>query len=270
MHAPADPDPLLGQVIGHFRVLAPLGRGGMGVVYRAVDVDLWREVALKLLPPHWAEDGERRALFLAEARSAAAVAHANIATIYEVGTAGVSSFIAMELVKGATLREALGRGLDHARALRIAIGIARGLARAHELGVIHRDLKPENVMLDREDEAKILDFGLARVLGERAPERPRETLAPGELAVGVGSEPTTAGHIAGTLGYLSPEQARGEALDARSDVFALGIVVFELFTGRRPFTGGSPAETLIAVIRDEPPSLSELGGPPAVAAIVER
>lgn len=250
-------DPLIGQIVGHFRVLAPLGAGGMGVVYRAVDVDLWREVALKVLPAHWANDGERRARFLHEARTAAAVAHANIATVFEVGVHENVPFIAMELVRGHTLRHELAHPVPIERATNIALGMARGLARAHERAILHRDLKPENVMLDGEGTVKILDFGLARAL------------APTSGSID-GLDTTGAGVIKGTLGYLSPEQARGDVVDVRSDVFGLGLLMFELFGGQPAVRPSSPMAMLVAVMDEPLPSLASLGLDSAIAAVVDR
>src|SRR5688572_26089986 len=176
----------------------------MGVVYQAEDVDLWRSVALKVLPPEHATDGRRRARFLREARSAASVSHANVATVYEVGADESTAWIAMELVRGATLREELRRGLARSRAIGIGIGVARGVARAHEVGVLHRDLKPENVMLDRDGEAKVLDFGLAQALrGADAGSGAAATIpAERPSAEAAGARLTLAGGIAGTPGYL--------------------------------------------------------------------
>ncbi len=265
-------DPLLGTTLDHFRVLAPLGRGGMGHVYRAEDLDLWREVALKILPPSAATDPQRRARFLTEARSAAAIGHANIATIHEVGTAGDIAYIAMELVRGPTLRELLQDGMSRPRALSIALGIARGLAAAHDAGVLHCDLKPENVMVDRDGEPKLLDFGIARArLGESFSGRP--ATSPGGYSSQsdpAGSPDHPSGDIIGTPGYLSPEQARGIPLDPRSDVFALGIVCCEMLTGVRPFAAASAFEELLAVMHlDRPPAIpADL--PPALAALLSR
>jgi serine/threonine protein kinase/tetratricopeptide (TPR) repeat protein len=249
--------PLIGQIVGHFRVLAPLGVGGMGVVYRAVDVDLWREVALKVLPAHWADDGERRARVVHEARTAASVAHANIATVFEVGIHEGVPFIVMELVRGHTLRAELAQPIPTERATSIALGMARGLARAHERSILHRDLKPENVMLDAEGTVKILDFGLARAL---AP-------ASGSFDA---LDTTGAGVIKGTLGYLSPEQARGDAVDVRSDVFGLGLLMFELFGGRPAVRPTTPMAMLVAVMDEPMPSLASMGVDVKIAAIVDR
>lgn len=248
-------EPLIGATVAHFRLLAELGRGGMGVVYRAEDLTLRREVAIKMLPPEVAADPERKKRLLREARSAAAVSHANIATIYQVGEDERGTFIAMELIRGVTLREALASGLSRTRALSIGMGIARGLARAHESGVLHRDLKPENVMIDREGEPKILDFGLAR-----SPRDEERTSAP-DVA-------TIEGRVVGTPGYMSPEQARGAQLDARSDVFALGVVLYELLSGARAFAGETPMDAILAVLRTRPPRLRGVGED--VASIVER
>jgi serine/threonine-protein kinase len=254
--------------LGHFRIVGKLGQGGMGIVYRAHDERLRRTVALKVLPLAFARDEERRRRFLREARSAAALTHANIATVHDVAEDGGRIFIVMEIVEGEGLRDRVARGpVPPREAMRIARGIARGLARAHAAGVVHRDLKPDNVRLDAEGEPKILDFGLATL---------RETGAPlGKTALGTAeteSVGTMEGRILGTPQYMSPEQARGDAVDARSDLFSLGAVIYEMCAGRRPFAGTSSAEVLAAILRDEPSPLRELAPevPAELAAVVER
>jgi len=222
-----------GARLGPYRVVDLLGRGGMGVVYRAVDTRLSREVALKVLPGSVAGD-ERRRRFLREARSAAAINHPNVATIYEVGEVDDHVFLAMELVEGETLRVRIAAGaLGIDEGARIAREIARGLAPAHAKGIVHRDLKPENVMLTALGDVKVLDFGLAKL---RAPSggTPDESLAHRETE-------TREGAVMGTPAYMAPEQAMGAAVDARADVFALGIVLYEMVTGVRPaLLGGGP------------------------------
>jgi tetratricopeptide (TPR) repeat protein len=249
-------DPLIGRTVSHFRVVARLGGGAMGVVYRAADLSLWRDVALKVLPENVSQDGERRLRFVQEARAAAGMSHANIASVHEVGMDGGVLFIAMELVEGPSLREVMGSRIEPSRALAIGLGITRGLARAHERGVLHRDLKPENVVLDAEGTPKILDFGLARALGPHA--------------FGEVMDPTLAGTIKGTLGYLSPEQARGEPLDARSDVYTLGLLLFELLAGRPVIPLGTPMAMLLAATEGILPPLTSLGVDVALAAVVAR
>ncbi len=236
-----------GRTLSHFRILEKLGEGGMGVVYRAEDERLHRLVALKVLPPDLVGNQERRLRFLREARAAAAVSHPNIATIYEVGDAEGDVFIAMELVEGKTLRHAMGgRPLPLKRILKIAVEIAEALARAHSLHVVHRDLKPENIAFDANGHVKILDFGLAKLLenhpGSRSADLSRLRTISGEM--------TQAGRILGTAAYMSPEQARGEPVDSRSDLFSFGIVLYEMMTGRLPFHGRTDADTLSAIIRD--------------------
>jgi serine/threonine-protein kinase len=258
---------LIGRTLSHFRIEAKLGEGGMGVVYRATDEKLLREVALKVLPASMASDGERRQRFLREARSAAAVTHPCIATVYEVDEADGHVFIAMELVLGDTLRERMAPGLVHAEAVRIAKAVARGLARAHEKGVVHRDLKPENVMVTPDGEVKILDFGLAKL---RAAD-------PGDLG-SPGTEPTAVqltaqGRVMGTPGYMSPEQVEGRAeVDARSDVFSFGVMLYEMLSGVRPFRGSSSIEVLYGVLHRELQPLQEVCPtvPADIAALVTR
>jgi serine/threonine-protein kinase len=247
-----------GDRIAHFRVRSKLGEGGMGVVYAADDEKLRRIVALKVLPS--IGQAAKRARFLREARSAAAVSHPNVATIYEVGEDEGRVYIAMEYLRGASLRAHVSERLPTEEVQRVARGIATALARAHAQGVVHRDLKPDNVMLTEDGVVKVLDFGLAT-----AP-----TSAPDVAEV----EPTLTaeGQILGTPSYMSPEQAKGRALDARTDVFSCGVMLYELATGRRPFTGQGALEILVAIERDAPvpPSRLEPRVPPSLEAVILR
>jgi len=254
--------------IAHFRVLGRLGHGGMGVVYRAEDEKLRRQVALKVLPEAVANDEERRTRFLREARSAAAINHPNIATIYEVDETDGRIFIAMELVEGGTLRARLAKGaVTVSEVVRLARGIARGLARAHARGVVHRDLKPDNVMLTEDGEPKILDFGLAKLREERDAPGPTQ-LEQAETA----SQVTHEGRLLGTPGYMSPEQARARPVDARTDVFAMGVVLYEMLSGELPFAGESTMDMLMAIARDPHRPLRDRNAdvPEALAAIVDK
>jgi predicted Ser/Thr protein kinase len=254
--------------IAHFRVLGKLGQGGMGVVYRAEDEQLRRTVALKLLPEA-SGDEEKKQRFLREARSAAAITHPNVAVVYQVGEAEGRIYIAMELVDGESLRARLDRGrLDLATARDLAVQIARGLSAAHEKGIVHRDLKPENVMITPAGLVKILDFGLAK------PEVARRSSGPTEAALAKTETVVTSdeGRLMGTPEYMSPEQAMGETLDVRSDVFSFGIVLYEMLAGARPFAGASTGAVLVAIARDEAPSLQERvpGADAAMGAVVSR
>ena len=234
--------------LGPYEVLSLLGAGGMGEVYRARDTRLGREVAIKVLPAALASDPERLARFEREARSASALSHPNIVAIYDVGTAEVS-YIAMELVSGASLRALMGSAVPVRRLLQIAAQIAEGLAKAHDAGIVHRDLKPENVMVTEDGLVKILDFGLAKLTqgsGATAAANTQEATLAAETAPGI---------VMGTVGYMSPEQALGKTVDYRSDQFSLGAILYEMATGRRAFHRGSTPETLAAVIRDEPESI---------------
>jgi tetratricopeptide (TPR) repeat protein len=263
----AEGDDLIGQTLAQFRIESKLGEGGMGVVYRATDTRLRREVALKVLPDALAGDDERKRRFLREARSAAAVTHPNIATVYDVGEAAGHVFIAMELVAGETLRDRMEPGLTRKEAVRIAKEIARGLRRAHEKGVVHRDLKPENVMVTPDGEVKILDFGLAKL-------REGDVGDAGALAEGdTRSQVTADGRIMGTPPYMSPEQAQGRGdVDARSDVFSFGVMLYEMLAGVRPFRGSTTVEVLYGVLHREPESLGTLcpGVPGEVSEVVAR
>src|SRR5215475_449064 len=218
-----------GSKIGPYEILSPLGAGGMGEVYRARDAKLGREIAVKVLPASVADDRGRRQRFEQEARSASALNHPNILTIYDIGEADGALFIAMELVEGKTLRELLASGepLPTKRLLDLGVQAAEGLAKAHSAGIVHRDLKPENVMVSRDGFVKILDFGLAKLV--QAPAAEASNLPT------VVEPATRPGTVMGTVGYMSPEQASGEPVDYRSDQFSLGSVLYELLTGSKPF-----------------------------------
>ncbi|HYX22115.1 MAG TPA: serine/threonine-protein kinase, partial [Thermoanaerobaculia bacterium] len=252
-----------GTKLGPFEVVAPLGAGGMGEVYRAKDSRLGREVAVKVLSPEFAADADRRKRFEQEARSASALNHTNIVTIHDIGADANTVYIAMELIDGRTLREVLHAGaIPTKRLLDLAYQIADGLAKAHSAGIIHRDLKPENVMVTKEGSIKILDFGLAKLLKEQPEESSNLPTA----------QATQAGTVLGTVGYMSPEQASGKPLDFRSDQFALGSILYEMATGKRAFQRGTSAETLTAIIREEPDPIapSSAGVPAPFRWIVER
>ena len=234
-----------GTRLGPYEVLAPLGAGGMGEVYRARDTRLEREVAIKVLPAELGSDAERLRRFEKEARSASALNHPNIVTIYDIGSADGISYIAMERVEGATLRELLAGGaLPMKKLLPIATQIAEGLAKAHEAGIVHRDLKPENVMVTKDGLVKILDFGLAKLTSTLS--------GSGEGSHLPTMTGTTPGVVVGTVGYMSPEQASGGALDFRSDQFALGSILYEMATGKRAFQKKTAIDTLAAILNEEP------------------
>jgi serine/threonine-protein kinase len=250
---------LVGKTLDHFRIVGLLGEGGMGVVYRAIDERLRRPVALKVLPNDAMRDEARRRRFMREARSAAAVVHANVAAVYEVDESSGHVYIAMELIDGISLRHELSRArLPVPECVRIAKGIARALAKAHEKGIVHRDLKPDNVMLNEDREVKVLDFGLAKLLDSDDRLAKLDETASHDAA----------GRLMGTPAYMSPEQATGRPVDARSDVFSFGVILYEMLAGQRPFGGASAMETLVAVARDEPPPPSSLAAIPAAIELV--
>jgi eukaryotic-like serine/threonine-protein kinase len=242
-----------GQSISHYRLVKKIGEGGMGVVWKALDTRLNRHVAIKFLPVELTSDSHRRRRFLHEARTAAAVTHANIVTIHEIDEADGVTFIAMEMVEGRTLRSLIGgRPMPIPEALRIAIGIAEGLARAHKDHIVHRDLKPENVIIGADDRPRILDFGLAKLV-EQQQEALRSQLSRHETRT---EEMTREGAVLGTPAYMSPEQARGEVVDACSDIFSFGVTLYEMVTGRLPFQGRNQIETMAAILHKPalPPS----------------
>jgi len=242
-----------GTKLGPYEVLAPLGAGGMGEVYRARDTRLGREVAIKVLPAERLSDPARRARFVQEARAASALNHPNIVTIHEVETAEGIDFIVMERVSGKTLDEVIPRqGMRLGEALRVAIPLADALAAAHAAGIVHRDLKPANVMVTPEGVVKVLDFGLAKLTQTDGGGSEEDTTLDAQARL---SRPGT---VAGTPAYMSPEQASGGTVDARSDIFSFGAVLYEMVTGRRAFAGSSSAEMLAAVLKEQPKPPSEL------------
>jgi eukaryotic-like serine/threonine-protein kinase len=255
-----------GGKLGPYDIVAPLGAGGMGEVYRARDPRLGREIAIKVLPESVARDPAFVARFEREARSASALNHPNIVTIHEIGTADGRSYIAMELLDGGDLRQLLdGTKPPLRKALQIAAQIGEGLAAAHARGIVHRDLKPENVVLTNDNVVKILDFGLAKTSPLAASYGENETT----MSATPGTSPGT---LLGTIGYMSPEQASGSVADFRSDQFSFGTILYELVTGRRAWRKATAAETLVAILREDPPPLSsaEPPVPAAVRRIVER
>ena len=254
-----------GTRLGPYEVLSPLGAGGMGEVYRARDTRLDREVAVKVLPEELASNVERLRRFEKEAKSASSLNHPNIVTIYDIGSDGGVSYIAMERVEGPTLRTLLAGGaLPIKRLLQIAPQIADGLSKAHEVGIVHRDLKPENVMVTKDGLVKILDFGLAKLTSRTSGSDEGSHLPT--------MTETTPGVVVGTVGYMSPEQASGLALDFRSDQFALGSILYEMATGKRAFQKKTAIDTLAAILNDEPEPIGAVNPqvPAPLRWIVER
>lgn len=242
---------LVGQTIGHYQVTREIGSGGMGEVYLAQDTRLGRLVALKLLPTDLSKDEDRLRRFEQEARTASALNHPNVCVIYEVGeTEDDGHYIAMEYIAGVTLRQHMTEArLKLGEVLDVAVQIASGLAAAHEVGIVHRDIKPENIMLRRDGYVKVLDFGLAKLSVKPLP-------CTDSAAPMVSREATDPGVIIGTVQYMSPEQARGKEVDARSDIFSLGVVMYELVAGRTPFEGETSTDVLAAILDREPMPLA--------------
>ena len=252
-----------GTRLGPYEIASAIGAGGMGEVYRARDARLAREVAIKVLPARLSTDADALARFEREARAVASLSHPNILAIHDFGSHGGSAYAVMELLDGQTLRERLDAGpLPMRKAIDYAVQVAQGLAAAHEKGITHRDLKPENLFVTSEGRVKILDFGLAKVAT-------REQDGTKSPTVSAATEP---GIVMGTVGYMSPEQVRGQPVDHRSDIFSFGSVLYEMLTGRRAFRGDSPAETMAAIVQKEPPELSLEGQPlsPALDRLVRH
>ena len=254
---------LTGRRLAQYLIAEEISRGGMGVVYRATDTRLNRDVALKVLPEELVDDPERRRRFVQEAQAASAIEHPHIAVIYDVNDVDGHTFIAMELIRGEKMSEWLARGRPTvARALELAAEIASGLAKAHDKQIVHRDLKPANVMLTDEGHAKVIDFGIAKLI-EGAGDAAGETRLGNDTGVGV---------VLGTMTYMSPEQARGDRVDYRSDIFSFGIVLHEVLAGRPPFRGKSGIETASAILHEPAPRLPDLGPGilPDVTADIQR
>ena len=260
----ADSD-LIGREIGHYKVIKLLGAGGMGEVFLAEDTKLRRPVALKCLPPKFAEDKGRMSRFIREARSASALNHPNIITIYEINEFEGIHFIATEYIVGKTLKDHSKSGpLSLNSALEIAVQIASGLNEAHSAGIIHRDVKPDNVMIRPNGLVKILDFGISKLLEEQTGEKEKASASKRPLTT---SSKTNPGMILGTANYMSPEQARGGEVDARTDIFSFGIVLYEMLSGKLPFDGDSAMDTIGAILHKEPPPIREFS--PALPRDVE-
>jgi serine/threonine-protein kinase len=252
-----------GASLGPYEIVAPLGAGGMGEVYRARDSRLGREVAIKVLPVEFAADPERLRRFEREARATASLNHPNILSVFDVGTQDDAPYLVEELLEGESLKDRLRRGaLALSDTVRIGFEIAQGLAAAHEKGIVHRDLKPANVFLTNDGAVKILDFGLAKLV-ESVPAHEKEAASNATTAA------TGVGHALGTLAYMAPEQARGMSVDQRVDVFAFGVLLYEMLSGERPFRGATSTDTVAAILRDEPSPLPS-SVPAPLAAVVGR
>ena len=252
-----------GTVLGQYEIRAPLGAGGMGEVYRAHDTRLDREVAIKVLPQSFTSDPDRLRRFEQEARAAAALNHPNILAVYQMATQDGVSYLVSELLEGETLRERLMRGsVPLRKAIEYAGQIAHGLAAPHEKGIVHRDLKPENLFITNDGRVKILDFGLAKV-------SPSQVSSGADATLTQATEP---GVVMGTVGYMSPEQVHGKNADHRSDIFAFGAILYELVTGKQTFRKPTSAETMAAILNEDPPPVSQLvpNAPPALQRIVNR
>ena len=243
-------DLLIGRAIGHYKISERIGTGGMGEVYLATDLTAGRNAALKLLPMRFTGDAERLKRFRQEAHAVAGLNHPNILTIYEIGEDHSTHYIASELIEGETLRQCLARGrIEVGEAIDIAIQAASALAAAHHAGIVHRDIKPENIMLRPDGYVKVLDFGIAKLAEQEVP----VTIPRDEALLLV---ETNLGSVLGTTRYMSPEQACGAAVDKRTDIWSLGVVLYEMVTGHAPFTGDTPRKVMSAILEKEPPPLT--------------
>src|SRR6266481_1258122 len=237
--------------LGPYEIIAPLGAGGMGEVVRARDTRLGRDVAIKILPESFARESDRLVRFEQEARAVAALNHPNILAVFDVGQHNGSPFLVSELLEGETLRAVLDHGaLPQRKAVEYAVQIAQGLAAAHEKGIVHRDLKPENVFVTRDGRIKILDFGLAKLAQKPGAEAAADGIT-------LTSSHTAAGVVMGTASYMAPEQVRGQAVDARTDIFSFGAILYEMLSGKRAFRRDTVPETMTAVLKEDPPDLAD-------------
>src|SRR3984885_7170384 len=263
-----------GARLGPYEIVSPLGAGGVGEVYRARDTRLKREVAIKVLPPAFSRDGDRLRRFEQEALATAALNHPNILAVFDIGTTDSgadqgSPYVVSELLEGETLRERLrGGAIAVRKTLDYALQIAHGLAAAHEKGIIHRDLKPENLFLTKDGRVKILDFGLAKLT---QPDLNQDG-AGFHTSLPTMTHATEAGVVMGTAGYMSPEQVRGVVVDARSDIFSFGAILYEMISGKRAFHRETAADTMSAILKEDPADLSETNRnlSPALERIVEH
>jgi serine/threonine protein kinase len=252
--------------LGPYEIVARIGAGGMGEVWRARDTRIGRDVAIKILPPEFTSSADRLHRFEQEARAAGGLNHPNLVTIHDLGTDSGVPYIVMELLEGETLRERIGTdgtpGIPVRKAMDMAVQIANGLAAAHERGIVHRDLKPENIFITPDGGVKILDFSLAKLTAVEDPSDDSRTR----------ERETSPGTVLGTVGYMSPEQVRGQDVDHRTDVFAFGAILYEMLSGRRAFRRDSSVETMNAILNEDPPELSPSAShsAPAVCRIVLR
>src|ERR1043166_1007588 len=256
----------VGTKLGRYEIRAKIGEGGMGEVYRARDEKLNRDVAIKILPVAFSQDPERLLRFDQEAQAAGALNHPNILSVYDVNTHDGTAYVVSELLEGESLRDRIaGTALAQRKAIEFAIQITHGLAAAHEKGIVHRDLKPDNLFITRDDRVKILDFGLAKLV-QPVDENKAQTDVPTRK---VHTDPGT---VMGSVGYMSPEQVRSQPVDHRSDIFSFGAVLYEMLSGRRAFDRGSAVESLNAILKDDPPELTETSANinPALDRIVRR
>jgi TolB-like protein/tetratricopeptide (TPR) repeat protein len=248
-----------GSWLGPYEILAPIGAGGMGEVYRALDPRLGREVALKILPAEMAADRERLARFHREARAVAALNHPNIVTLYSVEESSGTHFLTMELVDGEPLNKCMpSEGFGGERAFEVARELAEAIAAAHDKGLVHRDLKPANIMITRDERVKVLDFGLAKDMRALGPKDETVTWF----------EQTQAGTIMGTPPYMSPEQISGSKVDHRTDIFSLGVILYEMITGQRPFQGASHMQLAAAILKDPTPAITKSGAPSVLVKLI--
>src|SRR2546426_3150796 len=256
-------DSLVGRTIGHYKISERIGTGGMGDVYLATDIVAGRKAALKLLPAHFTGDAERLKRFQQEAHAVVGLNHPNILTVYEIGEDHSIHYIASELIEGETLRDRLTRGpMQLSEAVDIAIQVASALAAAHQAGIMHRDIKPENIMLRPDGYVKVLDFGIAKLTERQASQVSTEAATMMKIS-------TAPGVVMGTVYYMSPEQARGEKVDARTDIWSLGVVIYEMLTNGVPFGGGTAQDVIASILREDLPPIS-IDVPDRLRWVVEK